>query len=38
MWPDVRNSGAFRRFVVEALFGGFLDKIRGQGENPVYYA
>ena len=25
---DVRNSGAFRRFVVGALFGGFLDEIR----------
>ena len=23
LWPDVRNSGAFRRFVVGALFGGF---------------
>ena len=28
LWPDVRNSGVFRRFVVEALFGGFLDEIR----------
>lgn len=25
---DVRNSGVFRRFVVGALFGGFLDEIR----------
>ena len=28
LWPDVRNSGAFRRFVVGALFGGFSNEIR----------
>ena len=28
LWPDVRNSGVFRRSVVEALFGGFLDEIK----------
>ena len=29
LWPDVRNSGVFRRFVVEALFGGFFRRNKG---------
>ena len=28
LWTDARNSGVFRRFVVGALFGGFLSEIR----------
>ncbi len=28
LWTDARNSGVFRRSVVEALFGGFLDEIK----------